>query len=458
MESAAPVDSVDVPVLGMAEEPREAPVETALVADIVEEAVPAAAEDEPAPVEAPAEDEPEDDDEPEEDEPEEEAALGEPAPAADDGTRKSTRKPVPSNNRYGYDTYEAERAEEQAAAAKRKKTMKPRREAVPGSKWDTYSKRLDGHIDKARRAAFFLEAYAMDTGGKKVKPTQEIQKAEETVATAKAEIRKILKEVAELYPDHRWGTEKAEVKGTVEDPDEEGEEGSIDVEEVACAVCGSYEADAENDIVMCDRTNCFRAFHVKCCEPQLTPEALGGPDDDWFCPQCVVIDNCVDKVNEYFDREYTAAGWADIFASDEEELRIAAEKKANAPKGFLDVELGSESDEDDEDFKSDDGEPDDEPKPRKKRERDAGDEEEESDESGCSGDSDEDEDSGAEVASDCSGDDPAVLGAEPPAIDVIDESNIVAHPRKRAKVDYAELNAAMSGEESDDGGAFPKVK
>jgi len=116
-------------------------------------------------------------------------------------------------------------------------------QAAPGSEWDKFSKRLDGHIDKARRAAFFLEAYAMDTGGKKVKPTGEIQKAEETVAgraarkgprsirvsggasigrvqdssaqvaTAKAEIRKILKEVAEMYPDHRWGTEKAEVKG-----------------------------------------------------------------------------------------------------------------------------------------------------------------------------------------------------------------------------------------------------
>ena len=51
-----------------------------------------------------------------------------------------------------------------------------------------------------------------------------------------------------------------------------------------------------------------------------------------------------------------------------------------------------------------------------------------------------------------------VLGAEPPAIDVIDEGNIIEQPRKRAKVDYAELNAALSAEESDDGGAFPKVK
>ena len=44
----------------------------------------------------------------------------------------------------------------------------------------------------------------------------------------------------------------------------------INVEEVACSICGQYESTDDNDIIMCDRTNCFRAFHVKCCEPVMT--------------------------------------------------------------------------------------------------------------------------------------------------------------------------------------------
>ena len=51
----------------------------------------------------------------------------------------------------------------------------------------------------------------------------------------------------------------------------------------------------------------------------------------------------------------------------------------------------------------------------------------------------------------CSGD--VALGVKVPE-DKIDVRNILDGPRKKQKLDYAALNAALSDAESDDGGAF----
>ncbi len=41
------------------------------------------------------------------------------------------------------------------------------------------------------------------------------------------------------------------------------EAGSIDVEDVGCSICQVLESTEDNDVVICDRFGCFRAFHVK---------------------------------------------------------------------------------------------------------------------------------------------------------------------------------------------------
>ena len=55
------------------------------------------------------------------------------------------------------------------------------------------------------------------------------------------------------------------------------------------------------------------------------------------------------------------------------------------------------------------------------------------------------------MVSRCSGDE--ALGVKVPE-DKIDVRNILEGPRKKQKLDYAALNAALSDAESDDGGAF----
>ena len=126
---------------------------------------------------------------------------------------------------------------------------------------------------------------------------------------------------------------------------------------------------------------------------------------------------------------------------DDEDDDVAPAKPQGT--GFLDMDLGSGTDDEDNSFaEGDDGE-----------EGGGGDDGSGDDEAG---DFDSGSDAGddGDVVSACSGDDPAALGAEPPPIDEINEQNIVEGPRKRARVDYAVLNAALSDDESDDGGAF----
>ena len=53
---------------------------------------------------------------------------------------------------------------------------------------------------------------------------------------------------------------------------------TIDVNEIACQVCGSGDDDAM--MVLCD--DCPRGFHTYC----LTPPLQQIPSGDWFCPRC----------------------------------------------------------------------------------------------------------------------------------------------------------------------------
>ena len=103
-----------------------------------------------------------------------------------------------------------------------------------------------------------------------------------------------------------------------------------------------------------------------------------------------------------------------MFAKEEEDV-------TRVPTGgILDMDFGSGDDEDDEDVVSAD-------------------------------ESDDEEDDASDVVSRCSGDE--ALGVKVPE-DKIDVRNILEGPRKKQKLDYAALNAALSDAESDDGGAF----
>ena len=186
------------------------------------------------------------------------------------------------------------------------------------------------------------------------------------------------------------------------------EKGQTYADDESCAYCGGSTCLSDprcDEVLICD--GCEAQVHLRCAALAAVPE------EDWFCHQCSTIDNIVEKVNEYFDKNYTCAGWKDVFAKEEEEVRVPT-------GGILDMDFGSGDDEDDEDHVSGD-------------------------------ESDDEEDDASDVVSRCSGD--VALGVKVPE-DKIDVRNILDGPRKKQKLDYAALNAALSDAESDDGGAF----
>jgi len=352
-----------------------------------------------------------------------------------EATRKSGRAPV-ERKRYGVD--------EHIESLKPLTKMDPKkkgRPAPPKSVWETYEKRVVAQISKCRSARFFVDSYAKDHDagrgdkGQRIRPTGELDKYKAKYKAAKAEITSVLAEVAGLHPGVRWGG-----RGDAEDDDD----GSVDVEEVACTICGAFESTDDNDIFMCDNAGCFRAFHAKCCDPPLEAEDLGGPDDDWFCHQCNCLENCIEAINEDWETEYGASTYALVFAEESDDDEGGDDAGGGDPgNSILTMDLGPSGSEADSDFDesgSESGSGGD--SGGGSRSPGSG-----SDESGCSSEEDDD-------ASECSGDDLAALGVKPRTFEDVSEANIVAGSRKRARPNYAVMNAALSDSESSDGGAF----
>lgn len=103
------------------------------------------------------------------------------------------------------------------------------------------------------------------------------------------------------------GTIRTEPRFDIKDYDadeDDGDDESDDVpDKTKCCVCysGHVDEEDENDVVMCDGQHCFRAFHMKCCMPNVTQKMLDdSPDGTWFCPYCV----CFAKTIHYTESEH----------------------------------------------------------------------------------------------------------------------------------------------------------
>ena len=82
----------------------------------------------------------------------------------------------------------------------------------------------------------------------------------------------------------------------------------IPVDEIPCAHCRSVDCDSDNDIVMCDRKGCFRAYHQHCQNPPITREEIANDEAVWYCRQCACIIKCYEEINRQLD-EGVAVFW-----------------------------------------------------------------------------------------------------------------------------------------------------
>ena len=172
-----------------------------------------------------------------------------------------------------------------------------------------------------------------------------------------------------------------EIKDYDGDIEDESDDDDDPTKKIICSVCFNGEVHQENDVIMCDGENCFRAFHMKCCNPVVTQKML---DDDeqgtWFCPYCYALANAihytqtqyygdeVDEEEEGKQDERSSNSWdeaEDVFPESVVELSSADlwkhgkgdEKSDEYLSSFLGIQVperggnnddGSESDSDEE--------------------------------------------------------------------------------------------------------------
>jgi PHD-finger len=108
------------------------------------------------------------------------------------------------------------------------------------------------------------------------------------------------------HPQAQLSSPKASKPTTYKPVDDCDEDSGISLDDLQCCICKTGEATDENDLVLCDREGCCRAFHMQCVWPRLSMEALEENDDDWFCPLCQALSNILSEIQEAcMDEEWT---------------------------------------------------------------------------------------------------------------------------------------------------------
>ena len=142
------------------------------------------------------------------------------------------------------------------------------------------------------------------------------------IYTLKQRIKSILNELVQEYgndtrfPDLEAGDE---------------EEDMVNVEEVVCSKCGQSDTP-ENDILLCDKQGCCRAYHQDCLDPKIDPAAVKD-EAYWFCWVCDSINNCLAWINTKLGTNFEKP--EDVFPDLESE---AAQWEGKYPPNFYDPE------------------------------------------------------------------------------------------------------------------------
>ena len=75
----------------------------------------------------------------------------------------------------------------------------------------------------------------------------------------------------------------------------------VSLDDAKCCICLIGDATDENDLLLCDGLGCCRAYHMECLEPRVSLAELEGKDDeDWFCPLCSGLADCMHTIQSYY--------------------------------------------------------------------------------------------------------------------------------------------------------------
>jgi hypothetical protein len=103
-----------------------------------------------------------------------------------------------------------------------------------------------------------------------------------------------------------------------------------------CACCLKGHASDDNDLLLCDGVGCYRAFHMNCLQPKMTPEQIEADNiENWFCPLCTAHGELIHFTHqEYLGDEGVSSSppkeWEcahDVFPEAELEVSVAHKMK-----------------------------------------------------------------------------------------------------------------------------------
>jgi len=162
------------------------------------------------------------------------------------------------------------------------------------NKWKAYKDKINVLLRTWSREAHSLNVYRQDAY-----ETKAIQQCEDKVTRVKEEIYETFERIAaENANDKVWSVLADDGKNTTV---------GVNVEEIYCSRCNLdvIEGEENNDILLCDKQGCCRAYHQKCLEPPFVFGDKQSITDDWFCWQCECLDECLGFVNEVMELDFT---------------------------------------------------------------------------------------------------------------------------------------------------------
>jgi hypothetical protein len=194
--------------------------------------------------------------------------------------------------------------------------------------WQLALSRIRSQLSAIRFNEMYLQSYESEgwsrSGSKskkrKLRPEAELRKARRKIKNSKFKIRSILRDVC---------TAVANAKNEIRIPVEAFEDDFVDTEKICCAVCGSKDSNEDgNDILLCDRKGCNKAFHQKCLSPVVTD--CGEPDDDWYCHRCQCHFDGLVIINEHFDTDFN--DWTEVFPECQEIVDVNSPRPPHGNK------------------------------------------------------------------------------------------------------------------------------
>jgi hypothetical protein len=186
------------------------------------------------------------------------------------------------------------------------------------NKWRKYLTKFKTYINKLKKCEHFVTVLATEkmnesgrSAGSNLQNKIDIDELEGKMLTWRKHSRDLMRQITNENSWHkRWDKLLAKTTGGGNSGGGGGgggggddDDDDVDLSDIYCSVCNGEDTE-ENDILICDRAGCCRAYHQSCLDPPIKkiPEEELTFDRDWFCWQCDCVDQCLDEASDYTGR------------------------------------------------------------------------------------------------------------------------------------------------------------